>query len=427
MERSKSNGLVNNVLMIVWNFKPGPQGGAERQCWTQALALTQRDYSVTIATRWPYITTRMNEVDEGVRIRRLGILSPLYGLLQLAKKKVKAKMVVRSDSKVKYISHKAGIEVTSQQNYVMVIARKIEFIGFMIELSLYILKNKNNIDIIHVHGGYWIAGYSYWIGSKLNIPSLAKIGTYPAIRPIRKIVPFADLWESNRLLNNFFVLQDDAKNELLAAQVPADSIYVIPNAVLIPQQKAHLRKKNVLLIANYSQGAFQKGFDILLEAWKIVQNNEPMAHLYIVGDGDHSRWNRFAQENALCDSVHFEGFTEDVGSFYKDARIFVLPSRVEGMSNALLEAQSWGVPAVVSDIPGNKAVVQSGVNGIIVPVGDVTILAEKIIELLGDEYPIEEMGKCSRERISKEFSVDSVAYRIEGAYKRIATKSSGAR
>jgi glycosyltransferase involved in cell wall biosynthesis len=84
-----------------------------------------------------------------------------------------------------------------------------------------------------------------------------------------------------------------------------------------------------------------------------------------------------------------------------------------------LEAQSWGLACVVSDIPGNCAVVKDGVNGLIVPVGDAASLANAILRLLGDAGLRRQLGNNAREKAQKEFSLEAITDRLLEAYRSL--------
>jgi glycosyltransferase involved in cell wall biosynthesis len=90
------------------------------------------------------------------------------------------------------------------------------------------------------------------------------------------------------------------------------------------------------------------------------------------------------------------------------------------MSNSLLEAQSWGLACVVSDVPGNRAVVEDGLNGLVVPAGDEQALARAILRLLADERLREELGRNARQRMISRFSIGGVARRLRGIYEQLS-------
>ena len=119
-------------------------------------------------------------------------------------------------------------------------------------------------------------------------------------------------------------------------------------------------------------------------------------------------------------SVHFAGRLTDPSSAYERAMIFVLPSRWEGLSNALLEAQSHGLPCVVSNLPSNAHVVRHMSNGWVVPVDDVPALANAMLELLEKADLRQRLGAAARQRMEADFSMTSVVDRLESWYLREA-------
>jgi glycosyltransferase involved in cell wall biosynthesis len=147
-----------------------------------------------------------------------------------------------------------------------------------------------------------------------------------------------------------------------------------------------------------------------------VAPRHPGAELHIAGDGDPAPWRAMAERLGCAGSVRLLGRIRNVGPLYDEAQIFCLPSRVEGISNALLEAQSRGAACVVSDIRANLAVVEDGVNGVVVPVGDAEALAEAVSALLADPARRQRLGAAAVERIRRQFEIGAVVSNLERIY-----------
>ncbi len=96
--------------------------------------------------------------------------------------------------------------------------------------------------------------------------------------------------------------------------------------------------------------------------------------------------------------------------------VFVLPSVVEGMSNALLEAMAVGRPVVATDVGGNPEVVVDGETGLIVPPGDPHQLAASVQKLLESPEMAAEMGAAGRRRVIERYQIDVMTRRIEELY-----------
>jgi glycosyltransferase involved in cell wall biosynthesis len=130
----------------------------------------------------------------------------------------------------------------------------------------------------------------------------------------------------------------------------------------------------------------QKGFDLLLRAWADVVVAVPTARLRIVGEGPlGAELARLASELGVAASVDWTAPTAAIEPLYREAALFVLSSRYEGMPLALLEAQALGVPAVAFDCPTGPREILADDTGIVVAAGDLTALAAAVVALLGDE------------------------------------------
>ena len=144
----------------------------------------------------------------------------------------------------------------------------------------------------------------------------------------------------------------------------------------------------------------QKGFDLLLAAWAIVQARLPEARLRIVGEGQlRLEHERLAGSLGLASSVEWIDPTSEIERLYRGAAVFALPSRYEGMPLALLEAQALGVPAVAFDCPTGPAEILTPETGRLVPAGDTGALAEALIALLAAS--VDERAAMGRAAIAR--------------------------
>jgi glycosyltransferase involved in cell wall biosynthesis len=303
------------------------------------------------------------------------------------------------------------------------IVRWANSLAFILGTTCYLARNRRDIDVIHVHIADWIAGYAGWLGSWLSIPVVCKAADMPALPKMDSSIPFSGSWERWRKRIRYVAMHDGIADELERGYVPRSQIVLIPNGVELPVDQADPSFGNfVLFVGNFTQGAGHKGFDILFKAWAKVNRQLKDVKLIVAGQGERCVWENMLKESGCSQSVQLRGYVHDMDRLYRDAALFVLPSRHEGMSNALLEAQAWGVPAVVSDIPGNRAVIDDGVNGMIVPVGDYHALADAICHLLSDSQLRKAMGAKARQRVTDHFSMERVA----AAYVSFYTKISGA-
>src|SRR5262249_20895609 len=127
------------------------------------------------------------------------------------------------------------------------------------------------------------------------------------------------------------------------------------------------------------------------------------------------RVNLEAQANSLGlqlgtgQTIEMPGPSADPTAILRAADLFVLPSREEGMSIALLEAMALGMPVVASAIPGNQQLVTDREHGRLVSLDDPRQLAAVMLEQWSDFDCGIEMGRAARARVDREFSIQAIA------------------
>jgi glycosyltransferase involved in cell wall biosynthesis len=143
-----------------------------------------------------------------------------------------------------------------------------------------------------------------------------------------------------------------------------------------------------------------KAYDVMLRAFSLVVPAAAHWRLAIVGSGPLANQLRVEADRLSLDSrVLWLGWQPDPFSFYRAADIFLMPSRYEGMPNALLEAMNEGLPPIVTDaMQGALELVEHEVSGLVVPVEDHYALAEAIKRLINDEALRHRLGENARRR-----------------------------
>lgn len=229
---------------------------------------------------------------------------------------------------------------------------------------------------------------------------------------------FEKLWMRQLLnkikkLDRFVVLSDeDARNwqEL-------SNVEVIPNP--LPQlysQRSTLENKKVVACGRY---VYQKGFDILIEAWKKVSSMHPDWQLNIYGKGEREPYQRLVDESGLNATLHLCEATTDIESKYAESSIFVLSSRFEGFGMVLIEAMNCGVPCVSFACPcGPSDIITDGVDGLLAENGDAEQLAEKICWMIEHEDERKAMGQKAYDA-SFRYTIDSTMERWKALFERL--------
>ena len=405
------------IAMLIWSYWPGHEGGAERQCRKLIPHLAAQDLELVVWTAWTRWSHRRRESPGDHEIVRFGGLVPILTAVRRGLDGLLARVfrgaAERSRSRARgreALSFWLGLPLT-------VFAR----LSFLLGLGLWLRKPEHRPDVIHVQESSWLAGAAAFLARRHGIPVLAKTAIYPAWDVLGYDVPLRRTFSRARRNCRFVALAQYLADDLLANDISPERIFLAPNGVEIPELTGeHPLSNDVLFVANFSQSVEHKAFDVLLNAWNLVSKADPLARLFLLGDGDRTQWEDMVQAMRLESSTNFPGWTPDPAEYYRRAALFVLPSRWEGMSNSLLEAQSWGLACVVSDVPGNRAVVEDGFNGLVVPAGDEQALAQAILRLLADERLREELGRNARQRMISRFSIGGVARRLRGIYEQLS-------
>jgi glycosyltransferase involved in cell wall biosynthesis len=164
-----------------------------------------------------------------------------------------------------------------------------------------------------------------------------------------------------------------------------------------------------------------KGIDVLIKTAQRVCQELPNAVFVIAGSLYERDYSEEIQEMirslSLENNVKLLGFVGDPVLLLKMSDAFCLLSRSEGFSNALLEAMACGVPSVVTRVGGNPEAIADGENGFLVPVGDDTAAAEKLLALLRDPERAAEIGENGRNSVQTRFSADVMIQKLIGVYR----------
>lgn len=185
------------------------------------------------------------------------------------------------------------------------------------------------------------------------------------------------------------------------------NIQVIPNArTFCPESPASLQYKRVIAAGRYD---YQKGFDDLIAAWAIVAQTHPDWKLYIFGNGQlKEALNLQIKRTALTECVFLMPPVPHIGDELLQSSALAMSSRYEGLPMVLLEAQAFGLPIVSYACKcGPKDVITHGVDGFLVPEGNIPGLAEKLIQLIEDRDLRKLMGNAAKKNSDK-FSEEKI-------------------
>ncbi|WP_199248591.1 glycosyltransferase family 4 protein [[Phormidium] sp. ETS-05] len=244
----------------------------------------------------------------------------------------------------------------------------------------------------------------------LKIPIIISEHVYPTCYPI------GQSWELLRQLlypkaNRIVVLTERIKS-YFRSEIQSQTV-VIPYPVLPPSEidvnsanTVFLQKPAIIAMGRLAE---QKGFDLLLRAFAKVKTLFPEWSLTILGEGVlRSNLEDLRHELGLNDCVNLPGLVKNPYVILRQADLFVMSSRFEGFPNALCEAMACGLPVISTDCPsGPREIIQDGIDGILVPNGDVEALAAAMNRLILNHEERKNFGLASQ-KVTERFSLDRI-------------------
>lgn len=379
--------------MVLEKFHP-IVGGTQIQAERLASMLVQKGFEVEMLTTRPRRTKSYEQIN-GIKVRRIWV--PGFGIF---KRLAKAALFFRA-----------------------------------------ILKYGNNFDVIHIHLGFEHAYAGVKASNYLGKPCIIIIGTGGQkfdLDKLAKRFPFGlgQLMASYVAKNTtrFIVLNDQIQQDLFRWGVTESQTVSIPIGIPIYppiSEENRVNNRKILglpldrrIIVCVSRLSHRKNQVALLEAFIKLCNDDYEALLIFLGDGAlRNKLKQQASKSGFKDRIIFKGYVNNVLDYLYASDVFVLPSVVEGISNALQEAMSVGMPCVVSDVPGNRTLVKEGVNGFMYEPHDAAALVKVLKRLLEEKELACQMGKNARELIKEQYSIQSVAQRYIALYNSVVQRN----
>ena len=144
----------------------------------------------------------------------------------------------------------------------------------------------------------------------------------------------------------------------------------------------------------------QKNLPLLVRSFQKVSAKHPKAVLFLVGAvGEKKKIIKLIAEFNLADRVIMKDWTDDIGSYYNRADAYVLSSNYEGWGRVIIEAASYSLPIIMTDVGCAGEVIRDNESGLTVPIGNQIKLEEAMIKIIEDKNLREKLGKNAREVI----------------------------
>lgn len=223
------------------------------------------------------------------------------------------------------------------------------------------------------------------------------------------------------------VAQTNEGAEWIVANTSARRVVVIPNPVNWPltNQLPHLEVKEVCrtgrnLLLAVGRLSSQKQFGLLVDCFQSLANRHSDWDMVILGEGPlRSALEAQVLAAGLEKRVFFPGSAGNVGDWYNCADLYVMSSRFEGFPNTLLEAMAYGLPVVSFDCDtGPREIIRHGVNGLLVPLGNVAGLTQALDQLMGDAALRQRLAARAVE-VRERFSMVRIAGMWETLFKEV--------
>ncbi len=221
-----------------------------------------------------------------------------------------------------------------------------------------------------------------------------------------------------------------------ARLMPLDRVVTIPNGIVEPTGSApvvSLRARydvpeTVPVVGLVGKLCPDKGADFLLRAVGLLNNEWPELHVFLVGaeqQGGAYRQSlqKIIRESSLAGRVHFAGFVPDAARYSREFDVQVIASHAEPFGLVTVEAMAAAVPVVATAAGGTLEIIRDGIEGFLVPPGDIPALANRLSCLLGSAGLRYQMGQQGRTRFEAKYTAARMIDNTVAVYKHALNAS----
>lgn len=320
---------------------------------------------------------------------------------------------------------------------------KIQNIIHIIKTSIFLVRNRNQFDIVHLHGFSLRSIVTIFWSKILNKKIIIKMTSVGHDDP-------DFIFKRGKLLYYFYLMADAYigispafYNIYSNAGLANGKYHNIPNGVdaieFTPvkndKEKNEIREKlnlpkDIKLIIFVGHFSYRKSPDHLLEAWlKYIESSDINTGIVFIG---RTNQDRFEIDNEVVDFIKSSTekyidktifFREDIypiDEYYKACDVYVLSSSSEGLPNSLLEAMSCALPIVSTRIKGiTDWIIKHNYNGLMYEYGDIDELHSLLENILDDSNLRENLGLNARKTVREEFAISNTANKINKLYRSL--------
>lgn len=287
------------------------------------------------------------------------------------------------------------------------------------------LVKKINPDIVHLHSSkagivgrlasaglknnkviFTVHGWSFTDG----VPSRLKKFIYKSVEKL--VSPLTDLF----ICVSDFDKSIGFRNHVLGKQ---SKVIVIHNGSLVPDKsKINFSIHNQLRLIMIARFSSQKDQDTLINAVKDLPLNS--YKLIFVGDGERLQYcKNLVSKFNLETNISFVGFSTNISKFLEKNDIFIMTSHYEGLPISIIEAMSYGLPVIGSDVGGNSELIVNNINGYLIKEGDHRQLSKVLNTLINDRNLIVKMGHESYNHFLNKFKLSEKLEEVNKIYEEL--------
>lgn len=220
-------------------------------------------------------------------------------------------------------------------------------------------------------------------------------------------------------------------------RIPEDKLHLLGNGIdlqrfdpdrIDPARVAELRAElgagpDEVVCGVVGRMVWEKGYREVFAAAAALRSRAPRVRFVVVGPMEAEKEDAISQADLECvereANITFLGMRDDVDELYGAMDLYLLASYREGFPRSAMEAAAMGLPVVVTDVRGCRQVVEAGVTGSLVPVGDAAAIADAVAALATDDVRRVAMGRAGRAKAAREFDDRRVIDITLGVYEQL--------